>query len=319
MLVKKDGTKASYQPDRVDVDGLFYKEAFLEIKGYMYPEDWEKICLFREQNPDKKLIVISEDEMYRDINYAELEKKYKDKILLWETDSRNYKKTPEFYDINYVEPSIVKFYNESYVNSIYKDIVEEHLIFIAKKCIAYCLKRFGKRIYVDMVDLKFIAGQRPGARVSTGRYNYELWEITTHDNEKYYVTNQDKTTTFYCYEERQLKEISVFFENNNDPLLKFGAKKEFIYTHISHLVVEKFERKDILDRVENIFAHKAIPHIVKQITLARKEAAKRQDAGNDREEWLIKTEKEKWEYRLTNFGNSSTSEYNLIETVKDIA
>jgi hypothetical protein len=28
------------------------------------PEDWEKICLFREQNPDKKLIVISRDEKY---------------------------------------------------------------------------------------------------------------------------------------------------------------------------------------------------------------------------------------------------------------
>ena len=67
-LVDSNGDKISYQPDRIDVDGLFEKGAYLEIKGYMYPEDWKKIQLFREQTGNR-LIVVCPDEEYCDINY----------------------------------------------------------------------------------------------------------------------------------------------------------------------------------------------------------------------------------------------------------
>ena len=311
-LIRKDGTEITYQPDRIDADGLFCRGAYLEIKGYMHPEDWEKICLFREQNTDKKLMIISKDEKYRDINYEELEAKYKGKIPLWEDEYQNYRNNPEIYKTDYIEPEIVKFYREKYSPlGISNSIKDEHMRFVAEKCVSFCSVRLGDKTYIDEVKLIAITDRRPQARISTGKYNYELWEALAHDGRKYYVTNQWKTTTFYCYEEKELSSLSLFFENNNNLLLKFGQKKETVFCHIDDEIVESFERKDILKRIEDIFSHDAIPHTVKGIELVRREDTKR-GALNDREEWKITTEKERWEYRLSNFGNA-TNEYKLIE------
>lgn len=315
-LIKNDGSRITYQPDRVDVDGLFLIDSYLEIKGYMYPEDWEKICLFRIQNPNKKLLVISRDKEYCDINYSELEKKYKDKIPLWEDSYQNYRKNPSIYQINYIEPEIEKFFRENYTNRINNSIIDEHIVFIAKKCVSYCSVRLGKDVYIDRVSLIAISDRRPKSRVSTGKYHYELWEIETYDKEKYYITNQEKTTLFYCYNDECINKINEFFKENNNLNLKYGPKEENNYLHIDKSLVESFERKDILKRVEDIFTHKAIPHIVKKIELVYTDKTKK-GALNDREEWKIDIGIEKYEYKLTNIGNA-TMEYKLIEKINEL-
>jgi len=315
ILTKNNGEKITYQPDRIDSEGLFSKGAFLEIKGYMYPEDWEKICLFREQNPQLKLLVISKDEKYYDIDYKELERKYRNRIQLWEDQYQNYKKNPEIYQIDYIEPSEARFFRENYLDFVSVSVKEEHLRFIAKKCVSYCSVRFGKKTYVDNIRLVFITDRRPKSRISTGKYFYEMWEISTHDNKKYYITNQEKTTLFYCYEENRFLELSKFFENNNNAELKYGPKSDLVFLNINKDLVDKFERKDILKRIEDIFSHRAIPYSVEDIKLVYKEETKR-GAINNREEWEIIVDKKDTTFKLTNFGNA-TAEYNLIEIIKD--
>lgn len=315
-LLKSDGTRITYQPDRIDLDGLFLAGSYLEIKGYMYPEDWEKICLFRNQYPDKKLLVISRDKGYYDIDYSELEKKYKDIIPLWENGYQNYRKNPSLYQINYVEPEIEKFYRENYTNMISNNILDNHMIFIAKKCVSYCSVKLGKKIYIDNVNLISISDRRPQSRMSTGKYYYELWQVETNNKEKYYITNQEKTTLFYCYNEDQFIKVSEFFKDNSNLLLKYGPKFEEKFSHIDKTLSESFERKDILKRIEDIFTHRAIPYIVKKIELAYVDKTKK-GALNDREEWRIEVEKEKYMYLLTNIGNATT-EYRLIEKVIEL-
>ena len=120
---------------------------------------------------------------------------------------------------------------------------------------------------------------------------------------------------FYCYDECQLPEISRFFENNNNSSLKFGPKKDLSFNHISKDLINRFDRKDILKRVEDCFVHKAIPFIVENILLSRKEDSKR-GSINDYEIWSIVVNSNKFEYTLSNFGNP-TSEYNLTEIIKE--
>lgn len=314
-LIDKYGTKMTYQPDRIDVDGLFEKGAYLEIKGYMQPEDWQKICLFREQYENKKLLVISPDITYCDINYKELESKYKDKIPLWENSYQNYRDNPEIYDLNYIEPEITKFFGENYTDRVSNKITDNHKKMIAKKCISYNSVSCGNRIYVDYVNLLKISDRRPGARISTGRYYYELWEIITHCNKKFYITNQVKTTLFYCYQESELPSLLRFFDDNSNLYLKFGPKEDIVFKHIDSNVVGKFERKDILKRIEDCFSHRGIPFTVQNIELSRKDNSKR-GALNDYEAWTVSVDNHKVEYVLSNFGNS-TSEYNLTEIIKE--
>jgi len=99
-MVDGNGVSCSYQPDRIDVDGLFKKGAYLEIKGYMYPEDWAKIQLFRKQFVNEQLIVICPDENYCDVNYKDLKDKYQKNIPLWEGEKQNYKTRPDLYKLD---------------------------------------------------------------------------------------------------------------------------------------------------------------------------------------------------------------------------
>ena len=311
-LVKKDGTKITYHPDRIDLEGLFLVGAYLEIKGYMYPEDWEKICLFREQHQDKKLLVISRDKEYCDINYSELEDKYKKQIPLWECEYQNYRKNPSIYKTNYIEPEVEKFYRENYTDMIANSIIDEHIKFIAKKCVSYCSVRLGKKIYVDSVNLISISDKRPKSKASSGEYNYELWEINTDKKERYYVTNQNKRVLFYCYENSELDQLKEFFNDNSNMSLKYGAQNEKKLCHIEESLIKDFERRDILNRLEAIFVQRGIHDKINKIELIYKEDTKR-GAINDREEWKIEVSDGEKEYKLSNIRNPTT-EYNLIAT-----
>jgi len=224
-LIGEDGVFLTYQPDRIDVNGLFEKGAYLEIKGYMYPQDWKKIQLFREQYKDKRLLVISSDEKYCDINYSSLKAKYKNLIPLWEGEKQNYKTRPDLYKIGYQTPEHIKYLNDNYPNHINLGIKDNHYLFIANKCLLFNKTRLGKKPYVEGLKLVAITDRRPtSSRKSSGVYNYELWEIETTDNEKFYVTNQDKTVTFYCYQQNEFFELIKFFNDNCNHSLAHGRK-----------------------------------------------------------------------------------------------
>lgn len=105
-LKLEDGSIKNYRIDILDVDGLFgFKNCYIEVKGYMDEQSERKIKLFREQYPDLKLIVISDDERHSikpDIKYSELEGYYINKIPLWETKNKNLKKYPDLYNENWI-------------------------------------------------------------------------------------------------------------------------------------------------------------------------------------------------------------------------
>lgn len=309
-LKRENGEIITYQPDRVDLDGLFCKGALLEIKGYMHPDGWEKICLFRKQFPDKKLIVISPDKTYCDISYKELKQKYKDRIYLWEGDDQNYRKNPELYNGDYVETEVSKFLSENYTNGISNSITENHKLMIASKCVNYNAVALGKKVYVNEVNLLKIADRRPNSRVSTGRYNYELWEVLTHCKKRFFVANQSKTTLFYCHQEEDLPHLMEFFENNCKDL-PFGPKQEQSFRHIREEVLNSFERRDILMKIEDCFSHKGIQWKVTDIRLINSTKSQKH-AVNDYEEWEIIVDNQDVKYILSNFGRS-TKEYVLLE------
>jgi hypothetical protein len=224
-LVRENGEKITYCPDRIDNDGLFERGAYLEIKGYMYPEDWEKIQLFRKQYPDKKLLIISSDKKYLDINYDDLESKYKPKIFLWEGERQNYKTRPDLYKIGYKTPEHILYLNDNYPHHIISSIADSHLLFIANKCLSYNKVSLGVSTYIDKVELIAITNRRFGAsKRSSGIYNFELWRVITNDNKIFYVTNQEKTNIFYCYQEQRYGDLIKFFNSNCDLTLKYGKK-----------------------------------------------------------------------------------------------
>ena len=217
----------SYQPDRIDVDGLFSKGAYLEVKGYMFPKDWKKICLFRKLYPKKTLLVICPDDNYSDIDYKSLREQYKGEIPLWEEGLQNYKRRPDLYKIGYIEPKRVKFLKDHYPSQINKNIEDSHKILIAKKCIGYNKTSLGKKVYVDSIKLIAIANKRSLlSKISTGMFNYEMWEVTTECGKNFYVTNQSKTNVFYCYGECDKDRKMEMFEKNCNNSLSFGAKEK---------------------------------------------------------------------------------------------
>jgi hypothetical protein len=317
-LINNNGVKSTYQPDRVDLDGLFEKNAPIEVKGYMYVEDWEKIKLFREQYKDRKLIIICPDKDYCDINYRELEEKYKSKIPLWETGEQNYKTRPDLYNIDYIEPERDKYLRSAYPNHISVNINSTHEKFIAKHCLDYIKVKMGKRKYnnthIELVKLIRISNKRRiGGKKSSGKYNYELWEVETEQKEKFYVTNVIKTVLFYCYQEHKLKELLMFFENNNDPTLSFGAKEYILPPSIDKSLWDKSDGKqrDILRLVSYRLAKRSFKNMIVGLTLL--ETHKPQmPSVNDREKWgvFIDSSPNECKYIFTNF-DCSTKEYLL--------
>ena len=107
-IIMEDGTTHHYRIDIQDIDGLFgYKEAYIEIKGFMNEKSKNKIENFKNQYTDKKLLTIGNgdkrEEWYwePDINYNDLEKKYKPLIPLWEDKLQNIYNKPELYTKEY--------------------------------------------------------------------------------------------------------------------------------------------------------------------------------------------------------------------------
>lgn len=99
-----DGSIKNYRIDIQDIEGLFgVRNAYIEVKGFMDERSKLKIKLFREQYPQHILLTVSNGDTREDyywepnINYFELEKKYREFILLWEDKKQNIKKTPNLY------------------------------------------------------------------------------------------------------------------------------------------------------------------------------------------------------------------------------
>jgi len=313
--LKEKNNIITYQPDRVDLEGLFQKNSFIEIKGYMYPDDWKKINMFREQYKDKKLIVISPDLEFANISYSKLEKKYKPLISLWEDESNNYKTRPDLYRIDYQPDELTKYLNNNFKNQVHNSIVEQHKIFIAEKCINYNKISKGKRVYIVSADLIAIANKKAGAhRTSSGIYNYELWETKTMDGNVFYVTNTTKTVTFYCYEKEYFVKLNKFFENNCNKSLRYGRKQEWKPILIDKNVWQNANdrEKEILKMCNNKIKHFGRKEIIFKISLANSEKTKK-GANFNFEEWnivAINSNNEEKKYVLSNFGHS-TSEYVL--------
>jgi len=320
VLKDKNNNITTYQPDRVDLDGLFCKDSFVEVKGYMYPEDWAKINLFREQHKDKKLIVISDDSKFANILYSELKQKYQTLIPLWEDGINNYKTRPDLYKIGYQPDEVTKYLIDNFKNQIHNSITEEHKIFIAKKCINYNKVSKGKKVYIVSVDLIAISNKRAGAhRTSSGVYNYELWEIKTMDGNIFYVTNTTKTVTFHCYDKEYFEKLNIFFKNNCDKNLKYGSKQDWKPTFInSDTWIKASDReKEILKMCNDKIKHYGKKEIIFKVSLNKSEETKR-GANFNFEEWNIISKNinnEEKRYILSNF-NNATSEYILNQVLQ---
>lgn len=316
-LIKKNGEKISYCPDRLDEDGLFQKDTYLEVKGYMFPEDWEKIQLFREQYKNHKLLIISKDKDYLDIDYSELEKRYKNKISLWEDDRQNYKTRPDLYVIDYQTPEYISFYQKNYPNHINISISDLHAIFIANRCLSFNRISIGEDPYIEIVELVAISNKRHGAsRKSSGDYNYELWKVTTIDKKIFYVTNQNKTNLFYCYKENKFDELMSFFFDNNISGLKYGRKYNKTHEYIDNDLWDSADdhKKKVLQLINDKMKHRGAwdSERVVDIILNKSEKAKL-GSFYDYEEWSVFCNKgNKAHYILTNF-NNATSEFKLYD------
>lgn len=105
-IIFPDGTQHNYIIDICDVEGLFAEAGtYIEVKGYMDEKSIIKINSFREQYPQYKLITIGkrlkcEHSYIYDIDYNELEQKYKDLIPLWETSIDNIRTNSKKWNIN---------------------------------------------------------------------------------------------------------------------------------------------------------------------------------------------------------------------------
>lgn len=313
-VVLKDGNQTvTYQPDRVDVDGLFCKGAFLEVKGYMYPDDWRKLCLFRQQNQDKVLLVISPDSQYADISYLDLKSKYMTRIPLWETETQNIRTRPDLYEVGYIPSEIQIAMEKTHPGKINAIITNAHERNIAKKCLSYCAVSLGEHPLIDSVTLVAISDRRPNAtRQSSGCYNYELWKVESinvlgSEHKVFWVTNIAKTTQWTCHE---LSWQTDFFTNNHNPILTPGKKAEDCHPLISDELWDQSNahEKFILQLVNNRLVHRGEVNIVESLCLEDSKETKK-GAHANRERWIV-TDSSGCSYALSNY-DGTTSEYVL--------
>jgi len=306
-ILDDNGDKIAYRPDRIDVDGLFYKGALLEIKSYINITDWKKITLFRKQYPSEKLLVIGTDKDYCDIDYNELKNKYMPLTPLWEDEIKNLKTRPDLYQIGYISSEQEKFLLDNYVNNINKNITDKHLIMICKKCLGYNKVTLGITTYIDSVLLKNITNKRKNAsRRSTGVYNYELWEVTTIDKEIFYVSNIDKTVNYCTYKKDSDKfnKIIDFFDKNSDMSLKYGIKIDTEESLISKDLFENCSehKKNILTDISKKLIRKGLTESLVTSVEIIKEQPSKLNSKNNFEEWKVITNNDDI-YILSNFGN----------------
>jgi hypothetical protein len=287
-LLYGNNVHVTYCPDRCDLDGLFKQGAYLEVKGYMYPEDWEKIQLCRKQYPEDTILVISTDEAYLDIDYNDLKMKYKSRIGLWEDSYQNLKNRPDLYLPGYVSPEKKKTEEELFPGGISRDISDEHRLFIAKRCISYNKVRLGKRVLVATVELVRISSRRPDAsRSSSGKYHYELWKILTSDGKVFFVANHDKTNVFYCYEAEKEKYLLDFYQSEVETL-PYGLKTTKEHSAILEDVWKYSDshKRRVLQLLNDCLKHRGIKTIVTDLSLAETAPSKR-GALNQYERWHV--------------------------------
>jgi len=309
--------EVSYQPDRIDSEGLFEKGAAIEVKGYMYPEDWKKICLFREQYPNRKLLVISSDPAYADISYSALKSKYLSLIPLWETDTQNIRTRPDLYQVGYIPTEVQKSLEANYPHGINKVITNDHERSIASKCLSYCKVVLGIKMLVDAIKLQAITDRKPGTtRRSSGEFNFELWGIDTvslggEERRHFWVTNTEKSTTFYCHPEGW---ITHFFDENVDMSLRPGRKHEKDHGLVTPQLWEESDDNErrILQLANDKLRHRGELGHITAIEVVSQEPAKKGAYGNY-ERWDI-TVDHKYGYVIDNFGRP-TQEYVLTPLV----
>jgi hypothetical protein len=316
VFMTEDGEKLSYQPDRVDLDGLFHKGAFIEVKGYMYPEDWRKICLFRKHNPDSTLLVVSPDPDYADVSYIELKRKYMSVIPLWETETQNIKTRPDLYKVDYIPDASIRAIMDNYPLGINKSIIDRHEKFVARKCLSYCLISLGAKLLVEEVSLIAISNRRPKAgRRSSGEYNFEMWRVDTVNmlgtiRTHFWVTNLDKTNVFYCHDHDW---ITSFFDENSDMTLIPGRKNIKTHENIDENLwtMSDENTRYILQMANDKLKHRGIFETVNSIKLIHSQVLKSKAARRNMEKWEMTTNNQKI-YFLDNF-DGPTDNYILTQ------
>jgi hypothetical protein len=92
-----------YHPDRFDIDGLFEKGAYLEVKGWR-DENYKKAILAQKvlSQSDRKILIIGNGS-WADIQYRDLEAKYRLRIPLWEDNKQNLRTRSDLYKLDVEE------------------------------------------------------------------------------------------------------------------------------------------------------------------------------------------------------------------------
>jgi rRNA maturation protein Nop10 len=92
-----------YHPDRFDIDGLFEKGAYLEVKGWRN-EGYIRAKIAQQilSQQGKKILFIGDGD-WANIQYDSLVKKYRSLITLWEDDRQNFRTRPDLYRLDVEE------------------------------------------------------------------------------------------------------------------------------------------------------------------------------------------------------------------------
>lgn len=147
-IVFPDQSIHNYIIDICDIDGLFAAPGtFIEIKGYMDERSLLKINCFKRQYPQYNLIIIGnkyQKNYQPDIDYRQLENKYKVQIPLWETSHDNIKTNPQKWSID---------------NTIQNDTAPSSIFYcpecgpVSGKRIWTHIKHFHPQLYMDIIKL----------------------------------------------------------------------------------------------------------------------------------------------------------------------
>ena len=90
VYVDINGEKTLLKISMIDLHGLFEKNAYLIVAGNVTNRLKEKINLFKQQFPNKSLLVIGDKRQYPcDFDYFEFEKQYRFDTEYWETVDNN--------------------------------------------------------------------------------------------------------------------------------------------------------------------------------------------------------------------------------------
>jgi hypothetical protein len=168
----------------------------------------------------------------------------------------------------------------------------------------------GKAVYIDEVNLIAISCFRKNStRKSSGKYNYEMWEIKTKNNEFFYCGNITKTNVFYCYISKD--KLEEFFIDNTCESLAPGMKEKERHGSISDNVWDSFDDKFIPQKLQNSIDHQGLEGEVLSCNLHKSIKTKR-GAFRNYEIWEIvfrHTNSHLMELVFSNFDNPTDLYY----------